>query len=218
MTITEEQQARIDEISGASSVIYLAMGDRLAGVLCINDPPRAEAARAVELIRKGGVKNVVMLTGDGNSAAEMIARQLGITEVHAQVLPEEKHSHIEQLKAEGRRVIMVGDGINDAPALAAADVSVAMSDASDIAKETADITIRGAELTELAVLRKLSVQLMDRINSNYRFILAFNTALLALGFFGVITPSLSALLHNGSTIAICAKSMTPLLKSGDAAE
>lgn len=218
VTITKEQQARIDEISGASSVIYLAMGDRLAGVLCINDPPRAEAARAVELIRKGGVKNVVMLTGDGNSAAEMIARQLGITEVHAQVLPEEKHSHIEQLKAEGRRVIMVGDGINDAPALAAADVSVAMSDASDIAKETADITIRGAELTELAVLRKLSVQLMDRINSNYRFILAFNTALLALGFFGVITPSLSALLHNGSTIAICAKSMTPLLKSEDAAE
>lgn len=215
VNITDEQQARIDENSGASSVIYLAVGGKLAGVLCINDPPRAEAAEAVELMKKSGIENVVMLTGDSSSAAEKIAQQLGITEVHAQVLPEEKHSHIEQLKAEGRCVIMVGDGINDAPALAAADVSVAMSDASDIAKETADITLRGAELTELAVLRKLSEQLMQRINSNYRFILGFNTALLALGFFGVITPSLSALLHNGSTIAICAKSMTPLLKNSD---
>ena len=166
-------------------------------------------------MKKGGIENVVMLTGDSAAAAEKIAQQLGITEVHAQVLPEDKHSHIEKLKADGHRVIMVGDGINDAPALAAADVSVAMSDASDIAKETADITLRGAELTELAVLRNLSEQLMQRINSNYRFILVFNTALLALGFFGVITPSMSALLHNGSTIAICAKSMTPLLKSGD---
>ena len=216
VVITDEQQARIDENSGASSVIYLAVGGKLAGALLINDPPRAEAAEAVALMKKCGIENVVMLTGDSCSAAEKIAQQLGITEVHSQVLPEEKHSHIEQLKAEGRRVIMVGDGINDAPALAAADVSVAMSDASDIAKETADITLRGAKLTELAVLRMLSEQLMQRINSNYRFILTFNTALIALGFFGVITPSLSALLHNGSTIAICAKSMTPLLKSGDA--
>lgn len=216
VVITDEQQARIDENSGASSVIYLAVGGKLAGALLINDPPRAEAAEAVALMKKCGIENVVMLTGDSSSAAEKIAQQLGITEVHSQVLPEEKHSHIEQLKAEGHRVIMVGDGINDAPALAAADVSVAMSDASDIAKETADITLRGAKLTELAVLRMLSEQLMQRINSNYRFILTFNTALIALGFFGVITPSLSALLHNGSTIAICAKSMTPLLKSGDA--
>ena len=215
IVITDEQQARIDENAGASSVIYLAIGDELAGVLCINDPPRPEAAPAVELMKKAGIENVVMLTGDSAAAAEKIAQQLGITEVHAQVLPEDKHSHIEKLKADGHRVIMVGDGINDAPALAAADVSVAMSDASDIAKETADITLRGAELTELAVLRNLSEQLMQRINSNYRFILVFNTALLALGFFGVITPSMSALLHNGSTIAICAKSMTPLLKSGD---
>ena len=215
VVISAGQQARIDEDSGASSVIYLAVGGELAGVLCINDPPRTEAARAVELMKKCGIENVVMLTGDSSSAAEKIAGQLGITEVHAQVLPEEKHSHIEQLKSGGHCVIMVGDGINDAPALAAADVSVAMSDASDIAKETADITLRGAELTELAVLRILSEQLMQRINSNYRFILTFNTALIALGFFGVITPSLSALLLNGSTIAICAKSMTPLLKDGN---
>ena len=167
--------------------------------------------------QKCGIENVVMLTGDSSSAAEKIAQQLGITGVHAQVLPEDKHSHIEALKKQGRCVIMVGDGINDAPALAAADVSVAMSDASDIAKETADITIRDAELTELAVLRMLSERLMERINSNYRFILTFNTALLALGFFGVITPSMSALLHNGSTIAICVKSMTPLLRGDDKA-
>lgn len=213
VSISEEQQAHIDENSGASSVIYLAIGGQLAGVLCINDPPRSEAAYAVELMKKSGITNVVMLTGDSSSAANLIAEQLGITEVHAQVLPEDKHSHIEKLKADGHCVIMVGDGINDAPALAAADVSVAMSDASDIAKETADITLRGAELTELAVLRRLSELLMQRINSNYRFILSFNTALIALGFFGVITPSVSALLHNGSTLAICMKSMTPLLRN-----
>lgn len=217
VVITDEQQAEIDKAAGASSVIYLAVGNKLAGALCINDPPRAEAAKTVALMKKCGIENVVMLTGDSSSAADMIARKLGITEIHAQVLPEEKHSRIERLKAEGRRVIMVGDGINDAPALAAADVSVAMSDASDIAKETADITLRGAQLTELAVLRVLSERLMERINANYRFILTFNTALLALGFFGVITPSFSALLHNGSTIAICAKSMTPLLENGDCA-
>ncbi len=218
VTITEEQQAFINEKAGASSVIYLAVGGKLAGVLCINDPPRKEAAKAVKLMKKCGIENVVMLTGDSNSAAEIIAKQLGITEFHAQVLPEEKHRHIEQLKADGHCVIMVGDGINDAPALAAADVSVAMSDASDIAKETADITLRGAGLTELAVMRKLSEQLMERINANYRFIVGFNTALLLLGFGGVISPSLSALLHNGSTMAICMKSMTPLLKAEDITE
>ena len=212
VVITDEQQTFIDEKAGASSVIYLALGGQLAGVLCINDPPRSEAADAVRLMKKCGINNVVMLTGDSQSAAEIIASQLGITEFKAQVLPEEKHSFIEQLKADGNHVIMVGDGINDAPALAAADVSVAMSDASDIAKETADITIRGAELTELAVIRMLSERLMQRINANYRFIVGFNTALLLLGFGGVISPSLSALLHNASTMAICVKSMTPLLK------
>ncbi|MBQ8781950.1 MAG: heavy metal translocating P-type ATPase [Oscillospiraceae bacterium] len=215
VTITGEQQTYINEKAGASSVIYLALGGQLAGVLCINDPPRKEAAKAVKLMKKCGIENVVMLTGDSNSAAEIIAEQLGITEFHAQVLPEEKHRHIEQLKADGHCVIMVGDGINDAPALAAADVSVAMSDASDIAKETADITLRGAGLTELAVMRKLSEQLMERINANYRFIVGFNTALLLLGFGGIISPSLSALLHNGSTMAICMRSMTPLLKCED---
>ncbi len=210
--ITEEQQNYIDENSGASSVIYFAVGGKLAGALCINDPPRTEAETAIKMMKKIGIENIVMLTGDSNRAAEIIAKRLGITEYHAQVLPEEKHRYIEQLKADGHCVIMVGDGINDAPALAVADVSVAMSDASDIARETADITFRDTELTELAVMRRLSELLMHRINSNYRFIVGFNTALILLGFGGVISPSLSALLHNSSTMAICMKSMTPLLK------
>ena len=140
-------------------------------------------------------------------------RSSRITEYKAQVLPEDKHSYVEAAKAAGRRVIMVGDGINDAPALAAANVSAAMSDASDIAKEAADITLRDAELTDLAELRELSVKLMERIDRNYRFILWFNSALLLSGLIGILTPSASAFLHNASTMAICAKSMTPLLKS-----
>ena len=156
--------------------------------------------------------NIVMLTGDSQKAAEVTAEKLGITQCFAQVLPEDKHRYVEQLKADGHRVIMVGDGINDAPALAAANVSVAMSDASDIAREAADITLRGTDLTELATLRTLSEKLMARIHRNYRFIIAFNSSLLLLGLFGVIAPTTSAFLHNASTMAICAKSMTPVLK------
>ena len=212
--ITEEQQTEIDEKSGACSVVYLAVGGTLVGALCISDPPRTEAKEAVDLMKKSGIENVVMLTGDSQKAAEVTAKQLGISVFHAQVLPEDKHRYVEQLTADGKRVIMVGDGINDAPALAAANVSVAMSDASDIAREAADITLRGADLTELAALRQLSETLMARIDRNYRFIVGFNSALLLLGFVGVITPSVSAFLHNASTMAICAKSMTPLLKAG----
>lgn len=210
--MTEEQQAEIDEKSDACSVVYLAVGGTLAGVLCISDPPRAEAGEAVDLLKNAGIENIVMLTGDSQKAAEMTAKLLGISVFHSQVLPEDKHRYVEQLKANGKRVIMVGDGINDAPALVAANVSVAMSDASDIAREAADITLRGADLTELATLRKLSEMLMARIHHNYRFIVGFNSALLLLGFAGVITPSASAFLHNASTMAICAKSMKPLLK------
>ena len=163
-------------------------------------------------MKQAGIENIVMLTGDSQKAAEAIAEKLGITKCFAQVLPEDKHRYVEQLKEEGHRVIMVGDGINDAPALAAADVSVAMSDASDIAREAADITLRGADLTELATLRTLSEKLMQRIHRNYRFIIAFNSSLLLFGLLGVIAPTTSAFLHNASTMAICAKSMTPVLK------
>jgi P-type E1-E2 ATPase len=152
-----------------------------------------------------------MLTGDSRKAAEITAQKLGISKCCAQVLSEDKHGYVERLKADGARVIMVGDGINDAPALAAANVSVAMSDASDIVREAADITLRSSDLTELAALRKLSESLMERINGNYRFIVGFNSALLLSGLAGILTPSMSAFLHNASTMLICAKSMKPLM-------
>ena len=208
--ITDEQQAEIDEKSGACSVVYLAVGNKLTGALCISDPPRPEAEEAVKQLKEAGITNIVMLTGDSAKAAEITAQKLGISDFRAQVLPEDKHRYVQQPKEHGHRVIMVGDGINDAPALAAANVSVAMSDASDIAKETADITVRGADLTQLAAIRQLSEKLIHRINSNYRFILLFNSVLLLSGAFGLLQPSASALLHNASTMAICAKSMTPL--------
>lgn len=210
--ITSEQRSLIDEISGACSVVYLAVGDMLAGALCISDPPRSEAKCVVETLKKSGFENIVMLTGDSEKAAKIISEQLGITEYHAQVLPEEKHGRIEKMKSEGRHIVMVGDGINDAPALAAANVSVAVSDASDIARETADITLCGSGLEELIRLRRLSRLLMERIHRNYRFILAFNSALLLSGLAGIISPSVSAFLHNTSTMMICAKSMTKLMK------
>ncbi len=213
--VTAEQQVAIDEKSGACSVIYLAIGGELAGTLCISDPPRTEAKTAIDLLKKAGIHHIIMLTGDSQKAAATTALRLGITEFHAQVLPEDKHRMVEEIKSRGHRTIMVGDGINDAPALAAANVSVAMSDASDIAREVADITLRGSDLTELAVFRELSERLIDRINRNYWFIVGFNSALLLSGLFGILTPSLSALLHNASTMAICAKSMLPLLNEDE---
>ena len=212
--ITDEQQAVIDEAAKGCSVVYLAIGGRLAGALCISDPPRNEAAEVIKELKRSGFEHIVMLTGDSKGAAEATASMLGIDEYYYQVLPENKHSYIRRLKDEGKQVVMVGDGINDAPALAEANVSVAMSDASDIARETADITLRSCDLGELIRLRNISTRLMQRIESNYRFILAFNSALMALGFFGIITPGVSALLHNTSTMLICLKSMTPLLGDG----
>lgn len=212
VTVTNEQQDIIDEKSGSCSVLYLAIGGELAGALCISDPPRKEAKQAIDMLKKQGIKNVVMLTGDSYRAAKATAAMLGITDYKCQVLPEDKHRYVEEMKQNGQKVIMVGDGINDTPALAAANVSVAMNDASDIARETADITIKGSDLRALVRVRKLSKDLMKRINKNYRFIIAFNSALLATGFMGIIQPSVSAFLHNASTMAICAKSMTPLTK------
>lgn len=210
ITVTDEQEELINEKSGACSVLYLAIGDELVGVLCISDPPRDDAKDAIAELKSLGISNIVMLTGDSYKAAKTTAEQLGITEYKYQVLPEDKHKYIEDLKDKGHCVIMVGDGINDTPALAVANVSVAMNDASDIARETADITIKDSSLNQLARIRILSKELMERIHKNYRFILGFNSSLLLLGFMGVITPSLSALLHNASTMMICAKSMTPL--------
>lgn len=209
--ISESQQAEIDRDSAANSVIYLAIDGTLIGAMCVSDPPRKEAAEAIKQLKKEGINNVIMLTGDSRRSAERVAEMLGITRFECEVLPEEKHSYIKQLKSEGHRVIMIGDGINDAPALAEADVSAAMQDASDIALDTADITMTSADLSELVTLRRLAQLLMERIHNNYRTIVGFNTALIILGLMGIISPAAAALLHNGSTMLIGAKSMTPLL-------
>lgn len=204
------QSKAIEKASDKGSLIYLAIGGKLAGILVINDPPRENAAEVVKNLKNAGIERIVMLTGDSRRIAEHIAETLEITDVIAEVLPEEKFAEIEKLKAEGHRVIMVGDGINDAPALAAANVSVAMNDASEIAQETADITIRHSDLNELVTVRRLSEKLMKRISDSYHFIITFNTALLAGGIFGFLAPATSAFLHNSSTLLICMKSMTAL--------
>ena len=152
-----------------------------------------------------------MLTGDHIRAAKRIADMIGVDRFEAQVLPEFKADYIKQLKDEGKKVIMVGDGINDSPALAAADVSVAMKDSSDLAREVADVTLTSGDLRDLTTVRELSKRMLERINANYSFIVLFNTALILLGMAGVITPSLSSFMHNASTMLISAHSMKPLL-------
>ena len=164
------------------------------------------------MLFRSGIENVIMLTGDHESAAKRIADMTGITEFNAQVLPEDKARVVSELKEKGHTVIMVGDGINDSPALALADVSVAMKDSSDLAREVADITLLSGDLRDLAILRTLSEKLFARIKGNYRFIAGFNSALILSGLMGFITPSLSSLMHNASTMLISAHSMTPILK------
>ncbi len=209
---TEEQKKAIEEAAGGGSVLFLAKGGRLIGAIFINDPPRAEAAEAIEALRAVGIKKVVMLTGDSESAAKGVCEALGIDEYRSQVLPAEKAEIIESYKKNGSTVIMVGDGVNDSPALAAADVSVSMKDSSDIAREVADVTLLSADLRELAAVKELSKRLFVRIENNYKFIITFNTALLVGGLVGTIAPSSAALMHNASTMGISALSTRPLLK------
>lgn len=209
--LTAEQQNYIDERTAGNSVIFLAVGGQLAGFICINDPPRPEAAETIEALRTLGIREVIMLTGDGETAASVVSEQLGIDRYHAQILPQDKAEIVKALKDEGRKVIMVGDGINDSPALAAADVSVSMQDSSDIAREVADITLLSSDLRQLITARLLSQKLMRRIQSNFNFIVAFNTTLLALGLGNILTPGTTALLHNSSTIAVGLAGMRPCL-------
>ena len=209
--ITDEQKSVIENECEGFSVIYLAIGGVLSGVICISDPPRSEAHEAIQLLRESGIDNIIMLTGDHEGAAKRTADMLGIDNFRAQVLPEDKATIIEELKNEGRTVIMVGDGINDSPALALSDVSIAMKDSADLAREVADVTLLSGDLRDLALLRKLSSSLFRRIKRNYTFIMAFNSLLILLGLKGTITPSASSLLHNSSTMLISANSMRPLL-------
>ena len=208
---SEEQKHIAEELSEKYSLVYLAVGGKLCGILCIEDPIRPGAGDALAALYERGIKNIIMLTGDGESTAANVCRRLGIKEYHAKVLPEDKLRLVNDAKAKGGKVIMIGDGINDSPALAAADVSVAMKDSSDIAREVAVITLLVSDLSRLALLRDLSVELFKKIHANYRFITVFNSALLILGVCGILPPVTSALLHNASTMAICANSMRPLL-------
>ncbi len=204
-------KAKIEKQAPGCSVIYLAVDGKLEGALCITDPVREEAAETVAALRTAGFENVVMLTGDSSSAAKCAAEKLGITEYRAQVLPEDKAHIVNEFKERGNKVVMVGDGINDSPALAAADCSIAMVDASDIAREVADVMLLNPSLDEILELRRLGTKLMRRINRNYRFIVGFNTALLAGGVAGVLQPTVSALLHNTSTMLVTACNMRALL-------
>jgi heavy metal translocating P-type ATPase len=200
----------VEKEAGGDSVLYLAREGKLMGFICVSDPPRPEASEVIAALRREGIKHVVMLTGDSETTARATAEALGIADWRSQVLPEDKAAIITSLKAEGRKVIMVGDGVNDSPALAAADVSVAMKDASDVARETADITLLRSDLRDLVAVRQLSARLMRRIRGNFRFIIVFNSALLALGLSGAVSPNTSAVLHNVSTIAVSAASARKL--------
>ena len=194
------------------SHLYLAIDNRLAAVICIEDPLRDEAKQVVKALRKAGLSKVVMMTGDSDRTASAIARRVGVDEYYAEVLPEDKARFVEQEKAKGRKVIMIGDGINDSPALSAADVGVAISDGAELAREIADITVGGNDLYQIVALKKISDALMKRIRANYRFIVGFNGMLIGLGVAGVIQPTTSALLHNTSTLVIGVKSMTNLIE------
>lgn len=213
--LSEEQTAEIKEKSCGNSSIFLAIGSKLAGMIVIDDPVRDDAAEIISMLRRKGINRICMLTGDAEAAAARVAKQLGLDMYVSQVLPEHKSEYIKALQANGHKVIMVGDGVNDTPALAAANVSAAMSDGSDIAREVADITLCNDDLTGLVAVREISTRLMERIHGNYRFIVGFNAALIILGIAGVITPAASALLHNGSTMLISAKSMTKLCREND---
>lgn len=194
------------------SHLYLAIEGKLSAVICIEDPLRDEAAAVVTSLKKAGISKVVMMTGDSERTASVIAKKVGVDEYYAEVLPEDKAAFVEREKAKGRKVIMIGDGINDSPALSAANVGIAISDGAEIAREIADITVGSDDLYQIVTLKYISNALMKRIKSNYRKIVGFNSGFIALGVAGVLPPTTTALLHNGSTILISVNSMKNLLE------
>ena len=210
-TIPAGEQAKFDGLDPQYSHLYLAASGVLVGVICIADPLRPEAAQVLRQLQKLGITQTVMMTGDSDRTARAIAAQVGVDRCFAEVLPEDKAAFVRDAKAEGHTVVMIGDGINDSPALSAADAGIAVSEGAEIAREIADITIKKDSLDEVVLLRHLSMDLMKRVHGNYRFVISFNLGLILLGVAGIITPSMSALLHNSSTLAISLKSMTNLL-------
>ena len=215
--IPEGEQEKYDALPAAYSHLYLCIDGELAAVICIHDPLRREAKDAVKALHESGFTNVVMMTGDNRRTAESVATEVGVDAVYAEVLPEDKAAFIRQEKEKGHTVIMVGDGVNDSPALSEADAGIAISTGAAIAREIADITVASEDLFELVTLRKLSEALMARIHGSYRFIVAFNLSLITLGVAGVLPPAISALLHNTSTLGIGLKNMTDLLEEHEGA-
>ena len=209
--VDERFEGRFDSLSSEYSHLYMAIEGKLEAVICIHDPLREEAAETIRNLKAAGIKKVVMMTGDSDKTARAIAAKAGVDEYYAEVLPEDKARFVEQEKQNGSKVIMIGDGINDSPALSAADVGIAISDGAEIAREIADITIAADDLGEIAVLKELSVKLMERIHRNYRRIVGINGGLILLGVSGVVQPTTSALIHNISTLGISLKSMENLL-------
>ena len=213
--IPEGEKERFETLSPEYSHLYLAVGEQLAAVICISDPLRDEAKEVLTTLRRLGISNTVMLTGDSHRTAAAIATQVGVDNFRSEVLPEDKAEYVARLRQEGHTVIMVGDGINDSPALSEADAGIAISDGAAIAREIADITIAADSLWELVELRRIAMALMERIRSNYRFVIGFNGALIALGMAGILTPAISATLHNTSTLGVSLRSMSRLTHKSD---
>lgn len=209
--IRPEYQERFDTLPGEYSHLFLAIDGELIAVICIEDPLREEAGEMVRLLKEEGISKIVMMTGDSERTAVSIAKRVGVDEYYSEVLPEDKADFIEREKAAGRKVVMIGDGINDSPALSAADAGIAISDGAELAREIADITIAAEDLREIVILKRLSNAMINRIQGNYRGVVGINAALIALGVAGIIRPTTSALLHNTSTLAISLKSMGNLL-------
>jgi len=215
--VPEGEQEKFDSLPAEYSHLYLCIAGELSAVICIHDPLRREAKDAIRALHACGIDKVVMMTGDNRRTAESVAAEVGVDEVYAEVLPEDKAAFVRSEKAKGRTVIMIGDGVNDSPALSEADAGIAISTGAAIAREIADITVASEDLFALVTLRKLSEALIDRIHRNYRFIVGFNFSLIVLGVAGILPPTTSALLHNMSTLGISLKSMTNLLPEEDEA-
>lgn len=210
--IPEGKEEIFEALPEEYSHLYLAIEGKLAAVICIEDPLREEAPAVIKRLRENGFKKIVMMTGDSERTACAIARRVGVDEYYSEVLPEDKARFVEEQKRSGHKVVMIGDGINDSPALSAADVGIAINEGAEIAREISDITIGAEDLQQIVVLRQLSHELMKRIHHNYRFIVSFNSGLIVLGVTGILAPTTSALLHNASTLMIGLKSMKTCYK------
>ncbi len=210
-----DKEKYINEQIGSDSAVYLAIDNVLIGIICVNDPPRADAKYTIDMLRQEGIKNIYMITGDGENNAKHTCSMLGIDKYYASILPDGKAKIIEKLKIEGKTILMVGDGINDTPALSVADVSLTLNGSSDIAREIADISVLSHELIKIVEIRRLAKKLMQKVYKQYGIIVSFNTALISLGIFGILTANATAWLHNASTIALTLTSAKPIMNKTD---